>query len=222
MILKVTGKGKTIPLRTFTRKGDRGVQLGLWVSSRKPNRNGLLRKVIDNNLCALVHNVVSVSNYAFYGNLSMNGVLDVTTSPIRIIFPSGKVSSLFSITELFRRAFEMLCESIVEPVTSTMHANKSDRKVYHAASFYLRTFFVKLFLMITNAVCTRTVHSEQSLMGQAGKCFGGMLISFQLIRILLSSEKLAWLRMVLYFYFAFLAFLVLLQHVTSGTIYWIY
>lgn len=65
-------------------------------------------------------------------------------------------------------------------------------------------------------VFTKTVQNELSVMGHFGKCFGGMLLAIQLTRILISSYKLSWLRILLYIYFAVLAVIVFAQFVTSG------
>lgn len=63
---------------------------------------------------------------------------------------------------------------------------------------------------------TRTVHNEQSIISHVGKCTGGMIVAFQITRILISSDKLYWLRLLLYIYFTILALLVLMQFITSG------
>jgi hypothetical protein len=57
----------------------------------------------------------------------------------------------------------------------------------------------------------RSIKSQVSLFRHFGKCYGGLFLAIQLVRLLLPTNQMFWIRCGLYLYFTFLATLLFVQ-----------
>jgi hypothetical protein len=61
----------------------------------------------------------------------------------------------------------------------------------------------------------RAIKSQVSIVRHFGKCYGGLFLAIQLVRLLLPTSQMFWVRCGLYLYFTFLATLLFVQLVTE-------
>jgi hypothetical protein len=61
----------------------------------------------------------------------------------------------------------------------------------------------------------RAIKNQVSIVGHFGKCYGGLFLAIQLVRLLLPTSQMFWVRCGLYLYFTFLATLLFVQLVVE-------